>query len=212
VASVIEEWIAASRYYAGPSRSRTPSTVCQSEIEMSPLLNAIEMSPLHQTHVKPGVCRLCSGSNGKFGRQASTTNCSPSSGCGRRKSTTAPTVWTCTARMRARTARPTSGSTDSAHGARRRTTRHASAPRWSGPKARANVHPSRSMSGTFVAGPSTSRGPQDGGQGAAESGEGHEGAERVVGLPAVPTRGPVGRQRLDRPAIDRTVDRDVDGQ
>ena len=37
-------------------------------------------------------------------------------------------------RMRARTARPNSGSTASRRGARRRTTRSASAQRWSGPK------------------------------------------------------------------------------
>ena len=48
--------------------------------------------------------------NGRCVRQASITDCSTSSGCAPRKSTAAPIAWTCTARTRARTARPNSGS------------------------------------------------------------------------------------------------------
>jgi len=72
-----------------------------------------------------------------------------SEGCARRsdRGVYSPARQACAdqhARMRAPTAKPNSGSTVSTRGARRRTTRRASVPRWSGPKR------SRSCPGTGV--------------------------------------------------------------
>ena len=72
-------------------------------------------------HVNPGVIQAMFGLERQVRQAGFDHALLDLSACARRKSTVALIAWTCTARMRARTARPNSGSTASTRGARHHT-------------------------------------------------------------------------------------------